>query len=179
MKKLDLAAALFAIAAAFSAGTALAGDPAKEIITKSDSDGMVVFVKPQKMERDKGSSALKDMEYDITLSTFNDSVSVTASVITRQPFETDSVAVFYGTEPIHAKIHRIYVEPAKGSWVSRLRFYITTGQLQQLIEAANGISIDWDSQDGSISFRHSRKEWNKRREALRLSINILQQNITK
>lgn len=97
-------------------------NPDKEVISNIFPDGTTAFVKPRKMPKVKDSAAIKPMEYDVTMSTVTDSVSVTGTVVTGiSPLATDSVVI---NDEIVFPIERIYVEPKSGKWVNRVRFYM-------------------------------------------------------
>lgn len=154
-----------------------AKDPSSALVVKSTADAMVVFAKPTKMSKKKGSAALKDLEYDITALTLCDSISVTASVITATPLVLDSVSVESGVQCCKYSLERIFVEPKGKNWLSRIRFYIPMSDFVFLTSSdVAPILIFSPNSENAPAFEDKRSKWLERKQVYNLIINILNQN---
>lgn len=154
-----------------------AKDHSSELVVKSTYDAMVVFAKPTKMSKKKGSAALKDLEYDITATTVCDSIGVTASVITATPLVLDSVCVECGVQSLKYSLERIFVEPKGKNWLSRIRFYIPMRDFVFLISLdAAPTFIYSPNSENAPTFEDKRSKWLDRKQIYNLIINILNQN---
>lgn len=138
MKRL-ISAVIVGIVAIFNIS---AGSPDKQMVFHTAGDDMLVFVKPRKMAKTAESAAVKPLEYDITLSTQTDSVTVTYTLVTKtSTLQTDSTVI---NGLIHIPNERIYVEPKSKNWIYRLRFKMAGKDFQQTFcgDAPVELSID-------------------------------------
>lgn len=147
-----------------------AAKPEKEIMTHSTGEGTVAFIKPRKVDRMKGSAAAKSMEFDVTLSTLSDSVSIAATIVCPQVLEPDSVRC-NGSEAF--ALERIYCEPKSGKWVNRLRFYLSREQFADLFCSPEPIVFDWG---GGATFEADRNRQKKLIPTNRLALEIIDLN---
>lgn len=155
-----------------------AKDPASALIVKSTPDGTVIFAKPEKMSKVKGSTACKDLEYDVTASTLADTVYFTASVLTKTPFATDSITIDGGSAFCRTyPLERIFVEPKGDKWISRVRASLPLPDFKALIAVPQSPEFIY-APGGTPDYRFRDKDgkWADRRGIYSLIIEILNRN---
>lgn len=149
----------------------------KHLQVKTTPDGTVVFIKPQTMKKSQNSTALKDMEYDIVLTSFSDSIMMTATLITSEPLKLDSIEIIDGNYVVDKyPIEKIYVEPSNKNWVSRVRFYMPEQSFNNLSNYVYPLSFKWGLDTYSPIYKHDSNKWNKFNRIGKLAIEIINQN---
>lgn len=148
----------------------------KHVFTKTTPDGTVVFVKPHKIKRDGTTQALKDMECDIVLTTFSDTVTFTVSLITPQPISFDSVEVSVGNFNSYFPVEKLYIEPIGDNWSSRVRFYTPVSDFTRLYNTSGILRFKWGYNDTAPSYILNDKDWNKRRQVYRFAFDVISHN---
>lgn len=150
---------------------AVGANPSKQIISHLFDEGLVAFVKPRKMPKSTGSTAVKPLVYDITMNTLSDSVSVTCTVVTPlAPLEGDSARV-NGTRAYETE--RIYVTPVKKNWENRVRFSMPVADFEQTFGASDS---DLNISFGGSGFLLPAKKQKNEAEVCRMLINMINLN---
>lgn len=152
----------------FLAATLNATDPAKQIITRSLGDDFLAYVKPRKMPAVKQSLALKPLEYDLTATTINDSVSLTCTIVTAQPLLTDSMRI----DTCSFAFERIFVEPKGKTWVNRIRVYMSKANFQNLFCSDRSPQLNMN---GAL-FLTPQKNWEPQRKTNSFMMQLIDLN---
>ena len=149
----------------------------KNVKTKISPDETIVFIHDFQFAANDANNdrGLKSMDYDITLVTSNDSVSITSTIISKKPFRPDSVGI---SGLGNYAVERLYADPKGGKWANRLRFYITFQDFQRLTNADATPAITWLSGDASSAYTFSpkTKEWAKQQESWQFAIEVITEN---
>lgn len=145
-------------------------------ITTLSEKGMLFFIKPQKMPRIKGYDAVKDMEYDITYITNTDSVSYTISIYTKTPIKTDSVEILYNGNILKEQLEKIYIEPNKSKWESRLRFRIPYHVFKSMYQLTKSFQFKFSDDKHIAFFFFDSSKWEKEKKKMNSIIGIIDYN---
>lgn len=148
----------------------------KHVFTKTTPDGTVVFIKPHKIKRDGTTQVLKDMECDIVLTTFSDTVTFTATLITPQPIPFDSVEVSVGNFNSYFPVEKLYIEPTGDNWSSRVRFYTSVSDFTRLYDTSGILRVKWGNNYIAPSYILKDKDWNKRRQIYKFAFDVISHN---
>ncbi|MDE6145925.1 MAG: hypothetical protein K2F96_06575 [Muribaculaceae bacterium] len=149
---------------------ATAASPDKQIVFHSAGDGMLVFVKPRKMAKTATSSASKPLDYDITLSTQSDTVSVTFTLVSKSAsLHIDSTSVNSSLRYVN---ERLYVEPKSKNWIYRLRFKMPQDDFEATFCGDNPLELSVDN----CGFQIPKKKQPKEAEICRTAVNIIEMN---
>ena len=136
--------------------------------------GMIYFICPAKMEKTKGSLAEKPLLYDITCPPQNDTVSVTATIWTKNPYRAEKAGIVVsGNIQKTVDVENIYVEPCKSRYISRVRFKILWTELKELFQSQTPFAIEFND---NVSFMFPVKQWAARREEVSNIIQIIEFN---
>lgn len=137
------------------------------------AQGAVVFVRPKAMNCvDGGGRAL---DYDWTVTTLSDTVSLTCTVMTDSPVAADSLSLCFGGETpriLTKPLEKIYAEPKGKKWVYRVRAPFAYDEFR-------AISVSDDApllRMMDFSFRHSDKKWESCKDVYKLAIEIIEEN---
>lgn len=147
-----------------------AADPTTQLEVKIWTDGTVVFVKPKKMSRTISSTAAKDLEYDLSLNTLEDTVTFASTVITRGAVQIDSVKIGkFGSFPVE----KMYTEPISSNmWRNRFGVKIPMDIFHSIVDADEAPAICF----GGADFCHTNKKWQDCRRVYCLALEIIKQN---
>lgn len=148
----------------------------KNMIIKSAPEATVVFINPATMPKIKGTDATKDMRYDITLNTRNDSVSLTASIYTTSANPIDTAIITYNEATLRLPVEKIFIEPDDDAWLNRLRVYLPKSIFDELLLCENAPQFTWGVEPNSPAFRLKSDKWLSVRQTLRLADEIIARN---
>lgn len=147
-----------------------AANPLKRIETLIQPEGSVVFIKPQKLPCIKGK--MSDMQYDITITTLNDSVYFSYSIMLDTPLRIDSCQFLLSGDSLTSKAERIYIEPKGKRWIYRLRSGITYDQFNKMSD----LQTPFVFEIGGSSFQHDISKWNDYVRVYKLAQEIINTN---
>lgn len=130
----------------------------KKYYSRITDQGYIYFVKPRKMPRE-GKVALKDMVFDITCASSNDSASFTATIITAQPMKENSVTITEANGKTHkTNILHLFTDADGHNYKNRVRFYLSMAEAEQLYEAPSSFKLSFEQ---GPSFFYPAGKWKK------------------
>lgn len=137
-------------------------------------NGILYFILPDKMPRHGGVSAKKNMLYDLTCLSTGDSVSVTATVWTKQPCRLMHAGIITAENMrMHNDVETIFVEADKAGYKNRIRFKMAWDEFKCLYASPVPFIVEFSNQ---ISFAFTPKKWNAKRTEMNTIINIIELN---
>ena len=124
----------------------------KKYISSMTANGMIYHIPSLKIPKANKSQAKKQLRYDITYLASEDSLSFTSTVISNEPFRTDSVC--FNSKYYAAEI--FFVERKKRRFYSRINVRIPYKEYLELLLEEKPLSIDYGKQ---ITFAFNQKKW--------------------
>ncbi len=147
---------------------------AKMYRVASTENGLLYFILPQKMPRNSGSQAKKDLLFDVTCLAATDSVSVTSTLYCANAYQgTTATITAVGEEPIRPSVEVIYCDLMKKGYVNRLRFMLHRDQFKKLFNAPASFVLDFGQ--GS-TFSYSKSKWEKMKGIMNQIITVIDIN---
>ena len=128
MKHLRLFAFLFCV---LLCGLSYSQKTQKKFITKNTDYGMLYFVHAQTLCKSKALVC----EFDQTIRTWSDTVSIGVTVTTNETFKVDSVMIDLNSHSVTRNVEHIYTEPYKKKWKCRFFVYATMEEAKKILSA--------------------------------------------
>lgn len=156
-----------------SASSALGLNPMKKLEVMIRADGAVVFVKPAKMPCVTGGG--KAMEFDWTMTTLTDSVSLTYTIVCETSLPVDSVRFVWNTPERYSfscATEKIYEEPKGDKWVYRRRALLSKDEFDRLARSP----LPPDVEAGNYIFRMKSSQWKDCALIYNTAIEIINRN---
>lgn len=135
------------------------GNISKKVKYMSGENGTVYFVTPMKMPKASDSKALKNLIYDITCLNSEDSLNLTATVISKDHLTfTEGSITADGMEPVTSKIELVYLDPLGNKYENRLRMRISRADFKKIYHNAAPFILDFGH---GLRFGFKQKTWPK------------------
>ena len=137
-------------------------------------DGPLYFILPQKMPRSSGSKAKKDLEFDVTSHSKGDSLAVTSTLFSANPFtESTATITVPGDETLRPSVEVIYNDVKKKGYTNRIRFTLPREQFKKLFSASESFVLDFGQGN---TFSYSRSKWAKERDLMNQILTMIEIN---
>jgi hypothetical protein len=138
------------------------------ILQKNDA-GCLFFIHQQKLTVEKNRLAKKDLTFDITLFCQNDSATLRFTYLTNELFTADSLTIYTENESETFSVKSLYVEKKKGIWHQRIEMTMLSLSLERMYaqEVPYTLNLSKEDSDTSISYRYSKKKWNKKKAIMK------------
>lgn len=157
-----------------SCQTALAGNLSKRYYSYMTSEGMLYYICPQKMPKMSDSMAKKPLLYDVTHLSTTDTVTISSTIWSQFPLQTDSVRIVQNGKVWRASaIEVIYVERDKNLYKTRVRFPLLWAELKELYSSNDPFILDFYH---NFTYLYPLKEWNKKKEEMNEILRIIELN---
>lgn len=131
----------------------------KQFIMKKTDFGMLYFVQPQTICKSKALVC----EFDQTIRTWSDTVSIGVSVTTNETIKVDSITIGISGRSVTRDVEHIYVEPCKKKWKCRFFVYVTMEEMERFLsETSPFIIFHGIGNDKSVLVKQ--KKWLKVQE---------------
>lgn len=135
------------------------GNITKKMLFMLGENGTVYYVKPQKMPKTSDSKALKNLIYDVTCLNSEDSLNLTATVISKDHLTfTEGSITADGMEPVKSKIEIVYLDPLGNKYENRLRMRISRADFKKIYHNAAPFILDFGH---GLRFGFKQKKWPK------------------
>jgi hypothetical protein len=145
----------------------------KNIISKTTPDGVVVMIDRLALPANDNDYNIKNLKYDITLVSFSDSVSFTATIVSKQAFKPDSASI---SDSEKLKVEKIYVEPKGDGWKSRLRFYMSYKEFERVKNSETSPIVKWYIANKPYSFSLNDSKWKEQQNTWEYAHTIIENN---
>jgi hypothetical protein len=145
----------------------------KNIISKTTPDGVVVMIDRLDIPANDNDYNIKSLKYDITLVSFSDSVSFTATIVSKNAFKPDSASI---SDSGKLKVEKIYVEPKGAEWKSRLRFYMSYNDFERVKNSQLSPIVNWYVAGRPYSFVLKNSKWKDQQKTWEYASTIIDNN---
>lgn len=114
---------------------AFSGNISKKYKTHLSELGTIYFIMPQKMAKAKGSTAQKDLLFDVTCQLWTDSISVAATVKSASPVTDSIVKISLPDNTVLSfPLMYIYRDLGKKGYDNRLKFSMSRPQFRRIFK---------------------------------------------
>jgi|GEM_PF-5045516 len=141
----------------------------KLYILQKNDEGCLFFIHQQKLTVEKNSLAKKDLNFDVTLFCHKDSATLRFTYLTNELFTIDSLTIHTEKESETFPVKSLYIEKKKGTWHQRIELTMPLSSFERMYaqEVPYTLNLSKEDSDTSISYRYSKKEWNKKKAIMR------------
>lgn len=145
----------------------------KQFYSRITEQGYVYFVKPRKMPRE-GKAALKDLVFDITCVSANDSASFTATIITAQPIKDLNVTITTADgQTRKAALEHLFTDPEGHNFKNRVRFHMSMAEAEALYAASASFKLTFEK---GMSFAYPAGKWKKEQKIVPAIFSLYETN---
>ena len=150
------------------------GNITKKYKTHNTERGTVYFIMPQKMDKASGSTAQKELLFDVTSLITTDSIHVTATISAKEPV-TDSIVTIRTADghAITAPAEFLYRELGKKGYVNRVRFGMLRSDFKSLFAAPSSFTLDYGK---GYLFAFPKGKWAKEQELVNNILGLMELN---
>lgn len=142
-------------------------------ISKVTEDGILFHVSKMKMPIAVNSQASKPMNFDVTIISSIDSVTMTATLISKEPLHVDSVRILSSELVCHLPLEVYYIEKHGQSFYNRVALHISLHEYGKLYKAMTPYLVAFDDVK---TFQYKKNKWDKERQKMLDFLSIVELN---
>lgn len=130
----------------------------KYYVSKIETDGMIYHLLPVTLFDDEEG---EDLTYDLTYTSWNDSITMTLTYLLPEPTLMDSIQLTAGKNEIGGKVEQLFVEPTAKRWIHRYRLKERADIFHGLYTQENDAVIRLLTHGKERIYKVKRKKWRK------------------
>lgn len=141
----------------------------KNIISRYVEDGTLFFIKPSRVNIKEG-EVKKNLEFDVTYVSPQDSITLNASIQLLQPQRVDSLVCQSSAGEIYSfSTKRLYIQPRNSYWEVRLSIVIPYTQWKSLLNSEKPCCLLFTNNHRTIvSYQFTTKQWSRQQGIFKL-----------
>lgn len=145
----------------------------KRYIMSQSESGTLFFILPQKVP--SVASKLKSISIDITYLTSRDSVTINATLITKQKISLDSLGFYSFLNTIN-KPQLIYVQKKSNNWIYRFGVKLPYSFLRRAYEDKTPFKLVLYSLNSQFCFQYTESKWKRNKKWMNEVLSLIDLN---